>query len=48
MIEDEYERNKRELIGLQELINLNNQKYENAELIKNHLQEEVANWHSHL
>ena len=48
VIEEEYNSNKRELINLQELVTLNNRKYQNAELIKNNLQEEIVNWHSKL
>lgn len=48
MIEDEYNANKNELINLQELVTSNNKKYENAELIKEHLHEEINNWYDRL
>jgi len=36
------------LLSLQELVTSNNRKYENAELIKEHLHQQINNWYDRL
>ena len=48
VIEQDYSDIRDELMALQELATINNRKLEKAELIKEHLQEEINNWYDRL